>query len=93
MPEKLAPKNYLEERFLDYHLIKRENQILREENRLLRNEVLKRTTKMEQTPMVELMGLQRLRIDNLEREYDSLVNQMYDIKEVHINKQSQAIDM
>jgi hypothetical protein len=35
--------------------------------------------------MVELMGFQRLRIDNLEREYDSLVNQMYDIKEIHGN--------
>ena len=43
--------------------------------------------------MIELMGFQRLRIDNLEREYDALVSQMYDIKEINGNKQSQAIDM
>lgn len=29
---------------------------------------------MEQTALIELMGFQRLRIDNLEREYDALVN-------------------
>jgi hypothetical protein len=47
---------------------------------------------MEQTALMELMGFQRLRIDNLEREYDALVNQMYDIKEFNGNKQAQVID-
>lgn len=47
---------------------------------------------MDQTAVMELMGFQRLRIDNLEREYDALVNQMYDIKEINCNKQAQVID-
>ncbi len=58
----------------------------------MRGEIIKRTSHMEQTALMELMGFQRLRIDNLEREYDALVNQMYDIKEFNGNKQAQVID-
>ena len=63
----------MEERMIDYDMIKRENKILREENKLLRNEILKRTQKMEKTELVQLLEFQRMRIDNLEREYDSLL--------------------
>lgn len=54
---------------------KRENQILREENALLRGEILKRTSKMEKNELLQLLELQRKRIDNLEREYDAIVLQ------------------
>lgn len=63
----------MEERMIDYDMIKRENKILREENKLLRNEIIKRTQKMEKTELVQLLEFQRMRIDNLEREYDSLL--------------------
>ena len=59
---------------------------------MLRGEIIKRTSKMEQSALMELIGFQRLRIDNLEREYDALVSQMYDIKEINGNKQAQVID-
>jgi hypothetical protein len=73
-------------------MLKRENAILREENKVLRNEIIRRTSKMEQSQLLELLGLQRLRIDNLEREYDALVAQMYDIKERNGRIESGAID-
>jgi hypothetical protein len=53
-------------------MIKRENQILREENKLLRTEILKRTNRMERNELMQLLEFQRMRIDNLEREYDAL---------------------
>lgn len=56
----------------DYDLLKRENEILKQENKLLRGEVLKRIEKMDKEPLLELLDLQRQRIDNLEREYDNL---------------------
>jgi|LauGreDrversion4_2_1035121.scaffolds.fasta_scaffold599448_1 hypothetical protein len=57
---------------LDYHMLKRENQILKEENKILRGEVINRFRRsgMEQADIVQVMQLQRQRIDNLEREYD-----------------------
>lgn len=55
---------------LDYDLLKRENKILKEENKLLRNEILKRTDKMEKTELVQLLEFQRMRIDNLETEFE-----------------------
>ena len=66
VPEKLAPQNYLEERMVDYHMLKRENQILKEENKLLRGEVINRFRRsgMEQSEIVQLIELQRMRIDN-----------------------------
>ena len=67
------PTTFFEERLLDYHMIKRENQILRQENQLLRNEILKRTNRMEKTELLQLLEFQRMRIDNLEREYDQLI--------------------
>jgi len=66
VPEKLTPQNFLEERMVDYHMLKRENQILKEENKLLRGEVINRFRKsgMEQSEIVQLIELQRMRIDN-----------------------------
>jgi hypothetical protein len=71
---KSNPGSYFEERMLDYDMLKRENKILKEENKLLRNEILKRTDKMEKTELLQLLEFQRMRIDNLEREYDNLVS-------------------
>ena len=66
VPEKLAPQKFLEERMVDYHMLKRENQILKEENKLLRGEVINRFRRsgMEQSEIVQLIELQRMRIDN-----------------------------
>ncbi len=47
----------MEDRMLDYDMIKRENKILKEENKLLRGEILKRTDKMEKTELVQLLDL------------------------------------
>jgi hypothetical protein len=66
---------------LDYHMLKRENQILKEENKLLRSEVLRRLTtnpSMSQSDLVDLVSLQRMRIDNLEREYDQLLAKLHE---------------
>jgi hypothetical protein len=65
---------------LDYHMLKRENQILKEENKILRAEVINRFRRngMDQSDMVQLMELQRMRIDNLEREYDQLMSASHD---------------
>lgn len=43
---------FFEDRLLDYDLLKRENKILKEENKLLRNEIIKRTDRMEKTELV-----------------------------------------
>ncbi|CDW77043.1 UNKNOWN [Stylonychia lemnae] len=56
-------------------MLKRENSILKQENKLLRGEIIKRTDKMEQTELLQLLEFQRMRIDNLEREYDNLMRQ------------------
>lgn len=64
---------FFEDRMLDYDHLKRENKILKEENKLLRNEILKRTNTMEKTELLQLLEFQRMRIDNLEREYDHLM--------------------
>eukprot|EP00347_Sterkiella_histriomuscorum_P009026 403342813 len=64
----------MEERMLDYDMLKRENKILKEENKLLINEIIKRTQKMEQTELLQLLEFQRQRIDNIEREYDTLLS-------------------
>ena len=54
---KIRQTSYMEERMLDYDLLKRENSILKEENKLLRNEILKRTDKMEKTELIQLLEL------------------------------------
>ena len=54
---KIKQTSYMEERMLDYDLLKRENSILKEENKLLRNEILKRTDKMEKTELIQLLEL------------------------------------
>lgn len=53
-PESLNDKmsGYFEERMLDYDMLKRENSILKQENKLLRGEIIKRTDKMEQTELL-----------------------------------------
>ena len=57
----------------DHDMLRRENKILKEENKLLRTEVLKRATRVENRELLQLIDLQRQRIDNLEREYDILL--------------------
>ena len=47
--------SYFEEWLLDYDMIKRENKILKEENKLLRNEILKRTDKMAKDELLQLL--------------------------------------
>ena len=44
----------------------------------MRNEILKRTDKMEKTELIQLLEFQRMRIDNLEREYDNIMNRVND---------------
>ncbi|TNV72130.1 hypothetical protein FGO68_gene2615 [Halteria grandinella] len=58
---------------LDYHMLKRENQIIKQENKLLRDQVISRASKLDKGELMQLVDLQRQRIDNLEREYDALV--------------------
>ena len=72
-PNKKSQHSFFEDRMLDYDMIKRENQILKEENKLLRGEILKRTDKMEKTELLQLLEFQRKRIDNLEREFDNVI--------------------
>jgi hypothetical protein len=55
--EKRDTRSFMEDRMLDYDMIKRENKILKEENKLLRGEILKRTDKMEKTELVQLLDL------------------------------------
>lgn len=45
----------MEERMMDYDMLKRENAILKQENKLLRGEIIKRTEKMEQTELLQLL--------------------------------------
>ena len=69
--------SYLKERERDLEMVKKENQILRNDNYLYRDALVSKTQKIDNPMIMEIVNLQRMRIDNLEREYDELV-QKYD---------------
>jgi len=73
MKQSTGTENYLKERERDYDLVKRENSILKEENKILRGVMIQKLNQVEKDSLLQLVDLQRQRIDNLEREYDLLI--------------------